>query len=146
VLKWLETASEQQISRFAHYLQCGQISISASLIHLTPLCSAEQITRALYPIKQLRKQFGIELNAAIHHDVNGQPGSVRTQAPFGIDISFLVCSSHHSDGTRNVGLWNCPYCAATTTEKRGKKTKLGYATFFVLSSDTTSSVLDGIHQ
>jgi putative transposase len=25
---------------------------------------------------------------------------------------------------------NCPYCAASTIRKRGKKTKLGYATFF----------------
>jgi transposase-like protein len=25
---------------------------------------------------------------------------------------------------------NCPYCAGTTTKKRGKKTELGYATFF----------------
>ena len=25
---------------------------------------------------------------------------------------------------------NCPHCAATTTRKRTKKTKLGYATFF----------------
>jgi transposase-like protein len=25
---------------------------------------------------------------------------------------------------------NCPYCAATTTQKRAKKTKLGYLTFF----------------
>lgn len=25
---------------------------------------------------------------------------------------------------------NCPYCAAATTKKRAKKTKLGYATFF----------------
>lgn len=27
---------------------------------------------------------------------------------------------------------NCPYCAAATTKKRAKKTKLGYATFFCL--------------
>lgn len=27
---------------------------------------------------------------------------------------------------------NCPYCAATATRKRAKKTKLGYATFFCL--------------
>ena len=25
---------------------------------------------------------------------------------------------------------NCPYCAASTTKKRAKKTELGYATFF----------------
>ena len=25
---------------------------------------------------------------------------------------------------------NCPHCAATTTRKRAKKTKFGYATFF----------------
>jgi alpha-mannosidase len=75
VLKWLETANDRQISRFIHYLQRGQISVAASLLHSTPLCSAEQITRMLSPLRRLRRLFGIELKAAIHHDINGQPWS-----------------------------------------------------------------------
>ncbi len=30
---------------------------------------------------------------------------------------------------------NCPHCSETKTQKRAKKTKLGYETFFVLGVD-----------
>ncbi|GHO42044.1 glycosyl hydrolase-related protein [Ktedonospora formicarum] len=75
VLKWLEEASEQQIARFSRYLHNGQLSISASLMHITPLCSAEEAARTLYPVRQLRERFGLDFRTAIHHDVNGQPWS-----------------------------------------------------------------------
>lgn len=73
VLSWLETAKASQIDRFKHYLHKGQMSISASHLHTTPLCSAEQMAKMLYPVSQLRSQFDIEIKTAIHHDVNGQP-------------------------------------------------------------------------
>ncbi|WP_090582263.1 glycosyl hydrolase-related protein [Paenibacillus sp. OV219] len=73
VLNWLETASEQQIVRFKHYLHNGQMSIVASYMHMTPLTSAEEAARTLYPLRRLREVFGIELKTAIHHDINGQP-------------------------------------------------------------------------
>jgi len=73
VLLWLETVSQTQIDRMKRYLNNGQLSLSASFLHATPLCSAEEMTRMLQPIARLRSQFGIELKTAIHHDVNGQP-------------------------------------------------------------------------
>jgi len=73
VLKWLETATEERVKLFKRYLNNGQISISAMLMHSTPLANSEEIAKLLYPIKQLRKQFDIPLNTAINHDVNGQP-------------------------------------------------------------------------
>jgi alpha-mannosidase len=75
VLKWLEEASEQQITRFSRYLHNGQLSVSTSLMHITPLCSAEEAVRTLYPVRQLRERFGLDFKTAIHHDVNGQPWS-----------------------------------------------------------------------
>ncbi|MBW8351682.1 hypothetical protein K0H71_19890 [Bacillus sp. IITD106] len=73
VLKWLETSSEERVKLFKKFLQNGQMSISALMMHSTPLNNSEQIGRALYPIKELRKKFNIPLNTAINHDVNGQP-------------------------------------------------------------------------
>ncbi|RKP53002.1 hypothetical protein D7Z26_14775 [Cohnella endophytica] len=73
VLSWLEEARPEQVDRFTRYLHNGQMSLSASYMHNTPLCSAEEMARMLYPVKQLRSRFGIEIKTAIHHDVNGQP-------------------------------------------------------------------------
>ncbi|WP_018756476.1 glycosyl hydrolase-related protein [Paenibacillus terrigena] len=73
VIRWLETANEKQIEKFGRYLRGGQMSISASFMHTTPLVTAEQLAKMLYPIKTLRNQFGIDIKTAIHHDVNGQP-------------------------------------------------------------------------
>lgn len=73
VLQWLEKADNKQVEKLGRYLQNGQMSISASFIHTTPLVTAEQTARMLQPIKELRSRFGIEIKTAIHHDVNGQP-------------------------------------------------------------------------
>ncbi|MFD0618627.1 glycosyl hydrolase-related protein [Paenibacillus sp. GCM10027629] len=73
MLRWLETAKASQVDRFKHYLHNGQMSISASFMHTTPLCSAEEMAKMLYPVRQLRSQFDIEIKTAIHHDINGQP-------------------------------------------------------------------------
>ncbi|WP_028563688.1 glycosyl hydrolase-related protein [Paenibacillus pinihumi] len=73
VLRWLDTASGQQIQKFRQFLQNGQMSITASFLHSTPLVTAEQLARMLQPVKEIRSRLGYEIKTAIHHDVNGQP-------------------------------------------------------------------------
>src|SRR5690606_19172283 len=45
VLKWLETSSEESVKLFKKFLQNGQMSISALMMHSTPLNNSEQIGR-----------------------------------------------------------------------------------------------------
>ncbi|KRF43832.1 glycosyl hydrolase-related protein [Paenibacillus sp. Soil787] len=73
VLLWLELATEKQITDFKRFLANGQMSIAATYLHTTPLCTPEQITRMLYPIRELRERLGCEIKCAINHDINGQP-------------------------------------------------------------------------
>ncbi|QJD84603.1 glycoside hydrolase family 38 N-terminal domain-containing protein [Cohnella herbarum] len=95
VLLWLETAGPEQVERMKRYLNNGQLSLSASFLHATPLCTAEEMTRMLQPIAQLRSRFGIEMKTAIHHDVNGQPwpyGQLLLDA--GIDFFIMGINIH----------------------------------------------------
>ncbi|WP_309120701.1 glycosyl hydrolase-related protein [Paenibacillus sp.] len=73
VLRWLKQADERQLERFERYARNGQLAVSAMFAHTAPLTNAEQLARMLYPIRELRERFGLKLNTAINHDINGQP-------------------------------------------------------------------------
>lgn len=73
LLTWLENASDKDIRLVADLIERGQISITASMMHTTPLSDLEEIIRLFEPVKKLREIFGCPITSAINHDVNGQP-------------------------------------------------------------------------
>jgi alpha-mannosidase len=73
VMLWLETASGNDIDRFANYLKQGRIVISALEYNTTPLASSEGLARQLYGAAELSKRFGVKINTANLHDATGLP-------------------------------------------------------------------------
>lgn len=112
IIRWLETASAHNIARFARYLQAGRIGISGFEYNTTPLCSAEQLARQLYPAQILRERFAITINTVNQHDVNGVPWSmVDVMLDAGIELFIMAINMHFGGAAANrpcVFRWQAP--------------------------------------
>lgn len=75
VTEWLRYAGDDQIAAFTKFAAEGRIGFGGLQYNTTPLCNHEQLLRQLKPVIQFRKQFGVEIKAAVQHDVNGIPWS-----------------------------------------------------------------------
>lgn len=69
--RWLRSASSEQLARFLEWHRRGAIDVAGMQYNLTPLLNVEQMIRSLYPIQRLRREFGLEITAAMQCDVNG---------------------------------------------------------------------------
>jgi len=95
VTRWLKTACDKNVARFAHHLRQGRMGISAMQYNTTPLCTAEQLLRQMYPVKELRERFGIKLNTLHQHDVNGLPWPmVDLMLDSGIELLVMAVNVH----------------------------------------------------
>ncbi|MCC7146895.1 MAG: hypothetical protein IT443_10665 [Phycisphaeraceae bacterium] len=70
---WLRHASGRQVDRFRAAALRGQMSVGVLPYNLTPLCTADELARGLYPLAELRARLGVAGTVAINHDVNGLP-------------------------------------------------------------------------
>lgn len=148
VLKWLETASEERVEDFKRLLQNGQISISALMMHSTPLNNSTQLVQQLQPIKELRERFGVKVNTAINHDVNGQPWPL-SQIMLDAGIEFYITGINiHFGGIpfqRPVAFnWVTPDNRKLLTFQ-GEHYSL-FSQFFETSKEDTSLMAKGIEE
>lgn len=89
VMKWLRTASDEKISIFKELVKKGQISITALMMHTTPLMNTQQMFEVLSAKRELEQLLDIKITTAINHDVNGQPWSFG-QALLNVGIEFYL--------------------------------------------------------
>ena len=127
VLKWLESATNQDIEDFRNLAQKKRIGISAMLTHTTPLASAEQLCRQLYPIKHLRELFGVKINTLNQHDVNGVPWTmVDIMLDSGIELLTMAVNLHFGGSVverPSVFWWKGP---------SGRKIKVMHGTHYTM--------------
>lgn len=71
LLHYLRKASSKQVGRFLKWHEKGKIDIAGMQYNFTPLLNIEQLHRSLYPLKQIRAEFGFTVEAAMQDDVNG---------------------------------------------------------------------------
>lgn len=95
VSEWLHYADNEQLTAFKKYAAEGRIGFGGFEFNTTPLCNYEQLVHQLSFVKEARKQFGVEIKAAIQHDVNGIPWSAGDLLlDIGIDTLIMGINSH----------------------------------------------------
>lgn len=72
VLHYVENRPQEVIDLLAHYVQNGQIEITALFGNQTlELCSSEELIRLMYPSFRLKRELGAEIASAEHNDIPG---------------------------------------------------------------------------
>lgn len=72
VERFLQTASKAEVDRFLQLSQAGLIETTAMFCNTTPLFTASELWASLGVMRRLRRDFGLEINSAVNHDVNGE--------------------------------------------------------------------------
>ena len=112
VLKWLETASDADVESFNAFARQGRLAIGAMQYNITPLNSADQLTRQLAPVDELRERLGVRLTTALQHDVNGVPWPLADLLlDHGVDLLVMGINPHLGSPVRprpGVFRWRTP--------------------------------------
>lgn len=95
LIKWLETASKDEIAELQRLCKKGLFDVSGLLFHTTPLMNYRQVVSVLKDKKYIEDVLGIEIKTAISHDVNGQPWELsQLLADVGIDFYLTGINIH----------------------------------------------------
>jgi hypothetical protein len=71
LVRWLRGASPKEVERFLAWHRAGRIDVAGMQYNFTPLLDVEQMHGSLYPLRALRDDYGIDVEAAMQDDVNG---------------------------------------------------------------------------
>jgi alpha-mannosidase len=97
LVRWLRGAPEPDRARFRHWVNEGAVEVAGMQYNLTPLLGVEQLCRSLYPLRELREEYGVEVKAAMQCDVNGVAWLFADLLP-GVGIEILTMAINEIRG------------------------------------------------
>jgi alpha-mannosidase len=87
---YLNRASSEEAERFVQLVKKGLIEVSAMFFNVTPLLSLSELIESLEYAANLKQKWGISINTAVNHDVNGQSWALPDLlADFGIKLLLM---------------------------------------------------------
>lgn len=95
--RYFQQASQEQVDRFLVCQAQGGISVAGMQYNLTPLLNMEQMIRSLYPVRRLRENYGVTIDAAMQSDVNGVSW-IFSDLLLDVGIDFFTMSVNPSRG------------------------------------------------
>lgn len=112
LLRWLETASDEQIERLQRVEQAGRVEVTGMLANTTPLYGPAQTVESLRPVQHLRDEYGFDIKFGMNCDVNGQNWTL-TDALLdaGIEGFSMAINEHFGGAPLNrpkVFRWEAP--------------------------------------
>lgn len=94
--KWLEDASDEDVTKLRLCLDLGLIAITALPYHTTPLADLPEQVLLFDEMRTLEERLGYKIRTAINHDVNGQPWSMQQLLQdAGIDFYLTGINIHY---------------------------------------------------
>lgn len=112
VERYFQERPAAQVDRFLELHRRGQMAVAGMQYHWTPMLSTGAMLRSLLPVRRLRRDYGIQINAAMQCDVNGASWLWADLLP-AIDINTLTMSINMHRGRRpepdlNAFWWRGP--------------------------------------
>lgn len=102
LLRWLESASEEQLARFERLEDAGRIEVTGMFANLTPLYGPAETVESLRPVRELRESYGFDISHAMNCDVNGHNWPiVDTLLDAGIDGFSMAINEHFGGAPPN---------------------------------------------
>ncbi len=99
VERYFQQRPASQIDRFLELHRRGQMAVAGMQYHWTPMLSTGGMLRSLLPARRLRRDYGIEISAAMQCDVNGASWLWADLLP-AIGINTLTMSINMHRGRR----------------------------------------------
>lgn len=112
LLRWFETASEEQIERLQRLEEAGRVEVTGMLANITPLYGPAQTLETLRPVQRLRDEYELDIRYGMNCDVNGQNWTVGDALlDVGIEGFSMAINEHFGGAPLNrpeVFRWEAP--------------------------------------
>ena len=98
LMRYLDAASDATLERFRRWHDEGAMEVTAMMYpHFTQAFTIEQMTRSLYPVRDLRDKYGLTVETADQSDVTGVAWAFADLLPaIGVDFLTMSINEHRA--------------------------------------------------